>query len=457
MMKRIMTGAFLTAAMVFGLWAGGESESGGSESAAAEGFDWRRWEGTSIVANFPNHGHYNAAIASGVIEEFEELTGIDVEIDLLQYLKMHDKQVLEMTKPTGDYDVISMVVMWKAEYALADMIQPLEPFFDNPNLQVPGYDFDDLIPAYVEVTGIAGGENIYRDGPGARLYGLPFGSETSFLVYRRDLFDEHGIAVPETYDDVIEAARFFKEEVPGVSGLTMRAASGHHATHAWLLHASPYGARVFDENWEPAFTSPESIETIEFMKKVVEYGPEGMTGFTQDEEWQAFLQGDAAMYLDASVFAGAVRDPERSKVYDKVGFAPHPAARTNLSETGGFGLAIPSNAANPEAAFLFMQFLTMKETERKIIEKGGAPFRTSSVGDSELQARFPDFAALEAQLRYANPDWRPIIPEWGEINGPYLGTAISQALTGEKTPEQAMRDIVQPVRDIMIRAGYIDN
>ena len=453
--KRLGAAGLWTAAAVFTLWACGGSESDGSEASAGEGFDWRRWEGTSIVANFPNHGHYNAAIASGVIEEFEELTGIDVEIDLLQYLKMHDKQVLEMTKPTGDYDVISMVVMWKAEYALADMIQPLEPFFDNPNLQVPGYDFDDLIPAYVEVTGIAGGENIYRDGPGARLYGLPFGSETSFLVYRRDLFDEHGIAVPETYDDVIEAARFFKEEVPGVSGLTMRAASGHHATHAYLLHASPYGARVFDENWEPAFTSPESIETIEFMKKVVEYGPEGMTGFTQDEEWQAFLQGDAAMYLDASVFAGAVRDPERSKVYDKVGFAPHPAARTNLSETGGFGLAIPSNAANPEAAFLFMQFLTMKETERKIIEKGGAPFRTSSVGDAELQARFPDFAALEAQLRYANPDWRPIIPEWGEINGPYLGTAISQALTGEKTPEQAMRDIVEPVREIMIRAGYI--
>ena len=455
MTKNAIITVLLLSAALFTAGAGGGQESGRSDSDMPEGFDWRRFEGTSIVANFPNHGHYNAAIDAGVIEEFEQLTGIDVEIDLLQYLKMHDKQVLEMTKPRGDYDLISMVVMWKSEYALADMIQPLEPFFENPNLQVPGYDFDDLIPAYVEVTGIAGGENIYRDGPGAKLYGLPFGSETSFLVYREDLFDQYGIAVPETYDELIEAARFFKEEVPGVSGLTMRAASGHHATHAWLLHASPYGARVFDDNWEPAFTSPESIETIEFMRKVVEYGPDGMTGFTQDEEWQAFLQGDAAMYLDASVFAGTVRNPEKSKVYDKVAFAPHPAARTNLSETGGFGLAIPANAANPEAAFLLMQFLTMKETERKIIESGGAPFRSSSVSDPELQARFPDFIALETQLEDANPDWRPIIPEWGEINGPYLGVAINQALTGEKTPRQAMEDIVAPVREIMIRAGYI--
>lgn len=433
-----------------------EKQSADMTEEASGDFDWRRFEGSTIVANFPNHGHYNAAIDAGVIEDFEELTGIDVEVDLLQYIKMQDKQILEMTKPSGDYDVISMVVMWKSNYAMSGMIQPLEPFFEEPSLNVPDYDFDDLIPAYVEVTGIAGGDRIYREGPGSKLYGLPFGSETSFLVYRKDLFDEYKLEVPQTYDELIEVSRFFKEEVPGMSGLTMRGASGHHATHAWLLHASPYGATVFDENWEPAFNSPESIETINFMKKVVEYGPDGMTGFTQDEEWQAFLQGDAAMYLDASVFAGAVRDPNRSKVVGKVAFAPHPSARTNLSETGGFGLAIPTNASNPEAAFLFIQYLTMKETERKILEKGGAPFRTSSVSDKELQSRFPEFKALQEQLKSANPDWRPIIPEWGEINGPYLGVAINQALTGEKTAEQAMDDIVKPVREIMVRSGYID-
>ena len=440
--------------LAFALFASGQ-QAEESEKSVIEEFDWRMFEGTNLVACFPNHGHYNAAIDAGVIEDFEALTGINVEIDLLQYIKMHDKQVLEITKPAGDYDVISMVVMWKSEYAMANMIQPLEPFFEKEYLQVPDYDFDDLIPAYVEVTGIAGGENIYRNGPGANLYGLPFGSETSFLVYRKDLFDKYNIKVPETYDELVEVSRFFKEEVPGMSGLTMRGASGHHATHGWLLHASPFGARVFDENWEPAFTSPEAIETIEFMKKIVEYGPDGITGYTQDEEWQAFLQGDAAMYLDASVFAGTARNPEKSKVYDKLGFAPHPKAKTSLSETGGFGIAIPSNSKNPEAAFLFMQYLTMKETERKIIANGGAPFRTSSVNDPELQAKYPDFIALKNQLVNANPDWRPIIPEWGEINGPYLGVAINQALTGEKTALQAMQDIVAPVRAIMIRAGYI--
>jgi multiple sugar transport system substrate-binding protein len=440
------------------LFAGGGQEAAETAAPAAStgGFDWRQFEGQTVVACWPNHGHYNATIKSGVIEEFEELTGIDVEIDLLQYIKMHDKQVLEMSKPSGgDYDMVSMVVMWKAEYAMGGMIEPLQPFFDNPQIAVPDYDYDDLVPGYVEVTGIAGGDNIYMNGPGAKLYGLPFGSETSFLVYRKDLFDQYGIEVPKTYDDLVEVSKFFHENVDGVGGLTMRGASGHHATHGFLLHASPFGARILEKGtWEPAFTKPEAIQTIEFMKKMVEYGPPGITGYTQDEEWQAFLQGDAAMYLDASVFTGAVNDPTKSKVVGKVGYALHPTAKTAGSETGGFGLAIPKNAANKEASFLFLQFLTMKETERKIIEAGGAPFRMSSVGDPKLQAQFPEFKILAEQLKYANPDWRPIIPEWGEINST-IGVYINQALTGEKSPEKAMQDAVDPIRDVLVRAGYL--
>jgi multiple sugar transport system substrate-binding protein len=455
-LRRTLISLAIFAIVAAGVFAGGGREAAPAAPAAPAGeFDWQRYAGTTVVFNFPNHVHYNAMMDAGVIEEFEELTGITVEVDMMQYMNMHDSQVLEMSKTQGDFDLISMVVMWKAEYAMGNMIQPLQPLFDNPELVVPDYDFDDLVPGYVEATGIAGGENIYRDGPGAELYGLPFGAETSFMIYRTDVFDEHGIAVPETYEELTEAARYIAEEVDGVYGLTMRAASGHHATHAWLLHASPYGARVFDDNWEPVVDSPESIETIEFMKKMIEYGPPGMEGFTQDEEFAAFLQGDAAIYLDASVFAGPAKNPRTSQVHDRIGFALHPRARTPLAETGGFGLGIPANANNPEGAFLLMQFLTMKETERQIIRAGGAPFRMSSVEDPALQAEYPEFAVLADQLEYANPDWRPIIPEWGEINN-MLGIAINQALTGAKTPEQAMADVTGPIRDVMVRAGYLD-
>ena len=53
---------------------------------------------------------------------------LKVEIDTLQYLRMHDKQVLEMSKSVGDYDLISYVVFWKTEYVSNDFIEPLAPF-----------------------------------------------------------------------------------------------------------------------------------------------------------------------------------------------------------------------------------------------------------------------------------------------------------------------------------------
>lgn len=420
--------------------------------AAAE-FDWRQFEGTTIVANFPSHTHYDAAMK--VIPEFEELTGINVEVDLLQYMKMHEKQVLEMSKPEGDYDVIALVCMWKTEYAVGDMLLQLEPFFEDPDLAVPDYDFDDLVKAYVDNTGRVGGDKIYMGGPGSKLYALPFGAETSLLVYRKDLFDEHNIKVPETYDEVHAAAKYFAENVEGVYGLTMRGASGHQATHGYLLHADPFGAKVFDENWEPALTSPESIAALEFMKDMVKYGPPGITGFGYDGQVNAFLEGMAAMYIDNNAIAGKVRDPEVSKVVGKVGYALHPKQKTQLSETGGFGIGIPANARNPEAAFLFIQWLTMKETDKKVVLAGGAPFRMSTFNDSELQEKFPEFKVMAEQLPYADPDWRPIIPEWGEINQ-IIGVAVNQVLTGEKAPEEAMQSIVEPIKTIMEKAGYYD-
>lgn len=450
-MKKLAA-VLLVALMMFSVFAQAEQETKATSSATGE-FDWKQFEGDSIVACFPNHVTYNALMP--LIPEFEELTGIEVEVDLLQYMNMHDKEVLEMSKPSGDYDIISMVCMWKSEYAAAGYLTPLQPFFDDPSLAYPDYDFDDLVPAYVENTGIAGGERLYMDGPGAVLYGVPFGAETSILIYRQDIFDEYNLKVPETYDEVLEAAKFIYDNVPGMYGMTSRGAAGHQANAAWLLHASPFEAKVFNEDWEPVMNSPEAIAALEWMQEMFSYGPPGMTSFAQDGEFQAFLQGDAAMYLDASVFAGKARDPEQSKVYDKLGYAMHPKQENQLSEAGGFGLAIPTNANNPDAAFLFMQWMTSKETERKVIQNGGAPFRMSSVQDPELQKQFPEFSVLVDQLPHVNPDWRPIIPEWGEINN-LMGIAVNQVLTGEKEPQQAMDELIDPITEIMKRAGYYD-
>jgi multiple sugar transport system substrate-binding protein len=323
---------------------------------------------------------------------------------------------------------------------------------------MPDYDFDDLVPAFVDNTGRVGGPKIYMGGPGSKLYGLPFGAETSILAYRKDLFEEYNLKVPETYDEVREISKFFYENVDGVYGLTMRGQAGHQATAGWLTHANPYGAKVFNDEWEPMMTSPESIEALYFMKDVVKYGPPGIPGFDVSAADNSFLLGQAAMQIDHDKIAGLARDPNQSKVVGKVGFARHPGQKIHSAETGGFGVGIPANSQNKEAAFLFLQWMTSKEISEKVALRGGMSNRISVYADPEMQAQFPEFKVILDQIQNGDvdPDWRPIIPEWTEINVQILGVAINQVLTGEKTPEEAMEGVMEPIREVMKRGGYYD-
>jgi len=433
------------------LWAGGGQEEVGPGAAAVEGFDWQRFAGTRLVTNWSPNQANNYITAN--LGEFEALTGIKVEVDQIDYMRMHDKQVLEMAKPTGDYDVISLVVMWKTEYVAGDILTELEPLFADPNLAVPDYDFDDLVKAFVDNTGRVGGEKIYMGGPGSKLYCIPFGAETSLMAYRKDVLDAKGIAVPKTYDDLRAALPKVVDRDSKVYAMTMRGASGHQATHGFLNHLNPFGSKIFDANWNPIVNNADAIRTLEFMKDVVKYGAPGIPGFAAGSMDESFLQGQAVFYIDHDKIAGLSRDPAQSKVDGKVGFALHPKDKIYSAETGGFGVGIPANSANKEAAFLLIQWMTTKEMGRKVAEAGGMAVRNSVYSDPQLQAKFPDFKVMVEQIKYADPDWRPIIPEWREINQT-IGVAVNQVLTGEKTPKAAMDGIVQPIKDIMQRAGY---
>ena len=417
--------------------------------AAADPYEEHR--GKTLVVNFPAHPHFNAVMK--VLPEFTKETGINVEVDQLQYLAMREKQTLELTKNKGDYDLIAYVVFSKADYVYADQIEPLARFFMDPELANPNYDPEDLIDGYVQNIGVAGGKKGYLPGPTGALFGIPFGSETSVLGYRKDIFDKHGLKVPETYDELLELTCKIPELEPGMAGLTSRGKSGHQTSHAFLLHLAPMGGKVLDDQWNPVINSPEAVKAGEALKKILECGPEGGTSFGFAEAKNAFLQGQAAMFLDSTVVAGEVENPDKSKVVGKVGWAPHPVDVRAGSQTGGFGIAIPKNAQEKEAAFLLMQWLTSKEADKKIALEGGNPSRFSTHADPDVNAKYPHMAVFGEALKNADPDWRPIIPVWGKINSE-LGTTLSKAMTGEMSVQEALDLVAERTTGIMSDAGY---
>lgn len=409
------------------------------------------YKGTTLVVNFPAHPHFNAV--RKILGEFTKETGIKVEVDQLQYLKMREKQTLELTKRKGDYDLIAYVVFSKADYVFADQLENLARYFMNPKLADPNYDAEDLVTGYVENIGVAGGKKGYLPGPTGSLFGIPYGSETSVLGYRKDIFEKHGLKVPTNYEELLKLACEIPKLEPGMGGVSSRAASGHQASHAFLLHLAPLGGKVLDDNWNPVINNEAGVKAANALKTIVDCGPEGAQSFAFGEALNSFLQGKTAMYLDTTVVAGQISDPNRSKVVGKVGWALHPMGVRRGSQTGGFGIGIPKNAQNKEAAFLLMQWLTSKKGDKLVALAGGNPSRFSTHADPDVVKKFPHMKIFGEALKYADPDWRPIIPVWGKINAD-LGTTLSKVLTENLDPKEALDGVAERAKKILTEAGY---
>ncbi len=420
-------------------------------SGAAVAGPYDAYEGTTLVVNFPAHPHYDAAMK--ILDAFTEETGIEVEVDQLEYLKMRDKQTLELTKAEGDYDLISYVVFSKADYVFADQLEDLAKYFMNPKLADPAYDADDLIPGYVQNIGVAGGDKGYLPGPTGSLYGLPYGAETSALAYRADIFEKHGLKPPETVDEMVKLACEIPKLEPGMGGIALRSAAGQHASHGFLLELNPLGGSIFDAEWNPVMNSEAGVQAATNMKTMVDCGPDGAKSFTVSDAAAAFAQGRAAMFLDSISFAAQFEDPSKSQVAGKVQWAIHPKGEKYASQTGGFGIAIPKNSQHKEAAFLLMQWLTSKTGDKLVAMAGGSPSRFSTYADPEVVAKYPYAPVFGEALKYADPDWRPIIPVWGKINND-LGTTVSQILTENADIKGSLDALAERTRATMKDAGY---
>ncbi|MEP3275650.1 MAG: extracellular solute-binding protein, partial [Stappiaceae bacterium] len=238
----------------------------------------------------------------------------------------------------------------------------------------------------------------------------------------------------------------------GIPALTSRGKTGHQVTAAWLLHLAPLGGKIFDDNWNPVINSPEAVEAAQVLREVAQTGPKGIPTFGFGEAAAAFLQGEAAMHLDTLKIAAMSRDPKLSKIDGKVGYALHPVGSRCGSETGGFAAGIPSNAPNKEAAFLFLQYITSQKGDQRMVELGGDPVRISTLNNNA--DKFDEYSVVAEQLPCADPDWRPLIPEWNELNIDVLGQALTEVITTDKPIQPIMDAANEKARAIMEREGY---
>ncbi|MCR9239051.1 MAG: sugar ABC transporter substrate-binding protein [Alphaproteobacteria bacterium] len=407
-----------------------------------------------------------ATVNNGDMIRMQKLSGeftaqnpdIELEWVTLEENILRQRVTTDVATKGGQYDVMTIgtyeVPIWGSKGWLVSL-----------NDLPASYDIDDILPA------IRGGLTV--DG---ELMAAPFYGESSMVMYRKDLMAKAGLEMPDapTWDFIAEAARAMTDKDNEIYGACLRGKAGWGENMAFLTAMSnSFGAKWFDMDWNPQFTSDAWKETLTFYVNLLnDAGPPGASNNGFNENLSLFQTGKCGMWIDATVAASFVTNPNDSQVADQVGFALAPD--TGLGKRGNWlwawSLAIPAGTQKEEAAKKFVAWATSKEYLELVASNEGwanvPPGTRTSLYENPEYAKVPFAQMTLDSINSAdpkNPTIDPVpyvgvqfvaIPEFQGI-ATSTGQQFSAALAGSTSIEDALQNAQNLTEREMKRAGYI--
>ena len=421
---------------------------------AASESNWSKMKGQTINVLAPNLTFVEGL--KGLTPQFEEMTGVKVNIDVFNEPTTRRKAQIELASGSDAYDLIWVPGEFAISYINAGWLSPIDPLIKSKYTDNTYLDINDFIPSTLELM-----------KSGRKSYGLPWFPATIIMYYRTDILKQAGIhKAPETIDELVRAVKKVHGK-NGVAGIAMR---GVPKMNLWIfssfLHAT--GGGYFKDfkngNMEPALNTTQSIEAARIYADLLKnYSIPGIATADYDQVVIAMQQGNVAFAIDGAPLAGRIVDPTKSKVIDKIGYAVVPGGTHGVHPAfAGHSWAIPKYAKNKNAAWAFMQWSTSKQIQKEVALKSNhvAVTRKSVWDDNEFRAKWNlkgegDFLkTFSKSISLGDPDYRPRLTEWPLIED-IVGRALNEITVGVKTPEQAFEEANKRVRKLMVDKGYL--
>src|SRR5215471_15180463 len=372
---------------------------------------------------------------------------------------LRQRVTTDVTTGSGQFDAVFIGLYETPIFAKRGWLKELE--------NIPAdYDLEDVFKSIRD--------GLSYDG---KLYAIPFNAESSMLMYRKDLFEEKGLTMPEqpTYEDIAKFAAALTDKAKGVYGITLRGKPGWGENMAFIgTLLNTFGATWFDMKWNPTIDTPEWKDALTYYIDLMKAdGPPGASSNGFNENLTLFASGKAAMWIDATSLGGPLYDKTQSQVADKVAFANAPIAVTpNGSHwLWSWVFAIPQKAKAPEAAEKFALWATSKDYIKLVADDAGwatvpPGTRTSTYENPDYQKAAPFAAVTLKAMQTAdpnNPCIKPVpytgiqfvgIPEFQSI-GTVVGQNISGALAGKMSVDQALKASQTAAERAMAQGGYL--
>jgi multiple sugar transport system substrate-binding protein len=281
-----------------------------------------------------------------VIAAFEKAhPDITVRMELVPWVNAAEKFVTAIAARTTP-DVSTMGMGWPIRYWLMGATVPVDEIIDS-----------------IGRANLADGAKTmctYQN----QFICIPFYNNPMLLFYRKDVFAELNLKVPETWDEMLTAAKAINAaKAPEMYGYGIGASEALTNTTALIGWLFSNGAYILGKNGEVIFNSPEMVQTYEFVLKLIREGSvPGVEALERNEVTEMFASGRIAMNVDSAFFGhryftafpgkvGAILPPSRTKQ------RPVP---TSVA-AGPVELVVWKGDAEPEAK-AFLKFLFKDKT-----------------------------------------------------------------------------------------------
>ena len=371
-----------------------------------------------------------------IAREFEAKNpDIKVSMEYLSYDFIHDKIVTGMAANPPAYDAVMLDVIWPDEFIKAGYLLDVT---------------DRITPEMKSGVFPAAWNGVTRNG---RVYGMPWLMDVKYFMYNKDILEKAGIsAPPKTWEELVDQAQIIKDkglvEFPIIWSWNQK--EGVVCDYAALLYGN--GGSFLDADGKPAFNNEKGVEVLTWMKQTLDDGLTNPSSISSDENAvrDNFNAGEAAFAVNWLFQYSDANDASKSAIVGQAAFAPMPVFQAGVdagikgsSVDGSSAFAIMATTPYPDQTWKFLTYLASNEVQIKYSAEMLPVWQADFEGDAlkQLEAATSNnpvtVPAFLAQFPYANE--RPTVPYYNEASAA-LQLAIQEALTGVKSPQEALDD-----------------
>ena len=392
-------------------------------------------ESKKLVMFFSSGGSGKALAVAA--EDFAEKTGIEMEVLTFPMDEVNSKQILALTQGVSTPDVISVYDAW-----LANLWKSLEPL---------------KIDEETKLTLISSALESFRYPQKVGDYfALPVRTGATMLVYREDVFAEHGIDPKEikTWEDLLKAAIKFNDPLKRQWGIVLESVPNDSIMSEWLSITGSYGVELLTPDYQKAaFNTENGIKATQlFIDLYQKAASPGNINYNNSDTIEAMKTGMATMAILYAPRFQAVNDPAfpytgKFKVLPILPYGEGSGLSEGVPVITSWGLGVNKNSKNKEIAEEFVKFVASEEEQLRLAnDYFNVPTVKSAYSDSKYLENIP--IALEILKSIEGGQCHPVISSFTQVQDA-ICLQLGKAIVGDISASDALATAENNVNKIL--------